>query len=52
LLELLTSDDLAELRESAGIDENSHILVFSTEGDTDPDNYRQIVWNGKCEAST
>jgi diaminopropionate ammonia-lyase len=47
LLELLTSDDLAELREQAGINRDSRILLFSTEGDTDPENYRDIVWNGK-----
>ena len=46
LLELLTSDDLAGLRERAGINRDSRILLFSTEGDTDPDSYRRIVWNG------
>ena len=47
LTELLSSRDLADLREQAGIDEYSQILLFSTEGDTDPDNYRSIVWDGK-----
>ena len=47
LMELLTSNDLAELRKQAGIDTNSRILLFSTEGDTDPENYRNVVWNGK-----
>jgi len=47
LLELLSSDSLAELREQAGINKDSRFLLFSTEGDTDPDNYRDIVWNGK-----
>ena len=47
LLELLTSEDLMELRDKAGINKDSRILLFSTEGDTDPDNYRDIVWNGK-----
>ena len=47
LLELLTSPNLAPLREKAGIDKNSRFLLFSTEGDTDPENYRDIVWNGK-----
>jgi len=47
LLELLTSDDLAELREKADITKDSKFLLFSTEGDTDPGNYRDIVWNGK-----
>ena len=47
LMELLASDDLAELREQAGIGRDSRIVLFSTEGDTDPDNYRRIVWDGE-----
>ncbi|MCL2426623.1 MAG: diaminopropionate ammonia-lyase [Oscillospiraceae bacterium] len=47
LLELLTNDDLADLREQAGVGKDSHFLLVSTEGDTDPDIYRDIVWNGK-----
>ena len=46
LLELLTNDELAGLREQAGFGPDSHILLFSTEGDTDPGNYRSIVWDG------
>ena len=46
LTELLTSGDMAELRKQAGIDKDSHILLFSTEGDTDPDNYKRVVWDG------
>ena len=38
---LLSLDD--EKKEAMGIDENSVILLFSTEGDTDPENYRRIV---------
>lgn len=44
--ELLTDENLKELKEKLKIDENSKILVISTEGDTDPDNYRKIVWEG------
>ena len=47
LTELLASDDLEELRKQAGIGKDSCILLFSTEGDTDPDNYRRVVWDGK-----
>ena len=46
LTELLTADDLAGLRERAGIGKDSHILLVSTEGDTDPENYRRVVWDG------
>lgn len=34
------------LREALGLDETSVVLLFSTEGDTDPDNYRRVVWDG------
>ncbi len=43
---IMKSDDLKDLREELKLDENSVVLMFSTEGDTDPDNYRRIVWNG------
>lgn len=33
-----------ELRETLELDENSTVLMFSTEGDTDPDNYKKILW--------
>ena len=46
LYELLTSGCLAELREQAGIGADSRILLFSTEGDTDPGGYRSVVWDG------
>jgi len=51
LMELLTSDNLKELRKQAGIDRDSRILLFSTEGDTDPGNYRRIVWDGEHPSS-
>ena len=51
LIELLTRPELAQLRKEAKIDMNSHVLLFSTEGDTDPENYREIVWNGKYPTS-
>ena len=43
---LMESDDYKDLRESMGLDHSSKIIMFSTEGDTDPENYRAIVWNG------
>jgi len=51
LTELLTNDNLEDLRKQAGIDKNSQILLFSTEGDTDPENYQRIVWDGKHPSS-
>lgn len=35
---------LKNVAEKLNINENSNILVISTEGDTDPDDYRSIVW--------
>ena len=48
LYSLMTDESLAPLRERLGIDEKSRILLFSTEGDTDPENYRRVVWDGAC----
>lgn len=35
------------LRQDLGLDENAKVLCFSTEGDTDPLRYREIVWQGR-----
>ncbi len=35
-----------DLRSALGLDRSSRVLLFSTEGDTDPDHYRKIVWDG------
>ena len=47
------SKELAGLKDQLGITRDSRILCFSTEGDTDRENYRQIVWDGaytrECE---
>ena len=43
----MTDPEYAELKEAIGLDENSVVLMFSTEGDTDPENYKAIVWEGK-----
>ena len=39
--------ELADIRAQLKLDENSRILFFSTEGATDTENYRAIVWDGK-----
>ncbi len=44
--EILQREDLQEIKDCLELDSNSKILVFSTEGDTDPANYRRIVWDG------
>jgi diaminopropionate ammonia-lyase len=44
---LLQENRYEEIRKRLGLDEESVILLFSTEGETDPVSYRQIVWDGK-----
>ena len=46
LYTIMTDDSYKDLREQLKLDENSEVLLFSTEGDTDPERYRQVVWNG------
>lgn len=46
LLYALMTGRAEGLREALGLDETSVVLLFSTEGDTDPDNYRRVVWDG------
>lgn len=36
----------ADVREKLGLNRDSRVLFFSTEGDTDRENYRSIVWDG------
>ena len=42
----LHDEDAKDLKEALKLNENSNILVISTEGDTDPVRYREIVWDG------
>lgn len=36
----------AELRAQLGLDANSQVLLINTEGNTDPEYFRNVVWNG------
>jgi diaminopropionate ammonia-lyase len=48
LLAALTMDTAyASLREKLGLNSDSIVLLFSTEGDTDPQKYMDIVWDGE-----
>ncbi len=42
----LHDEDAKDLKEALKLDENSVVLVISTEGDTDPVRYKEIVWDG------
>ena len=45
---LMTKPEYRELREALKLDDSSEVLLISSEGDTDPDRYREIVWEGLC----
>lgn len=46
LAKLLHDEEMKEAREQLKLDKHARVLLFSTEGDTDPDMYRKIVWDG------
>jgi len=43
---IMTMDEFKDLKANLDLNESSKILLFSTEGDTDPDRYKEIVWEG------
>lgn len=44
---ILEEEKLKDIAKRLKLDENSKVLVISTEGDTDPVHYRKIVWDGE-----
>ncbi len=44
--EVLQNPGLSNLKDALQLDSASRILCISTEGDTDKENYRRIVWDG------
>ena len=49
LFEIMSDKDNRKIRTDIGLDSGSRVLLFSTEGDTDPDVYRDIVWALKTD---
>lgn len=47
IAELMENDWYRELRESIGLDRFSQVLMFSTEGNTDPLKFRKVIWDGE-----
>ena len=47
LYELMKKDEHQDLRKSLSLDNHAHILLISTEGDTSPEIYEDIVWLGR-----
>ena len=40
---LMTDDRFHKIKEQIGLNQNSRVLIISTEGATDPENYRRVV---------
>ena len=45
---LMTNPEYKDLKEALKLDENSEVLLVSSEGDTDLDRFREITWEGLC----
>ncbi len=45
LFELLSNKEFEKIKEDINLNSNSRVLLISTEGDTDPEVYRDIVWD-------
>ncbi|GIM29257.1 PLP-dependent lyase/thiolase [Clostridium polyendosporum] len=44
---IMQRKELTEIKEKLALNQNSTVILFSTEGATDPVNYRSVVWDGK-----
>ena len=45
---IMTKPEYEDLKNALKLDENSQVLLVSSEGDTDPDRFREITWEGLC----
>lgn len=45
---LMTNPEYEDLKKALRLDGDSEVLLVSSEGDTDPDRYREITWEGLC----
>lgn len=44
---IMETDEYKDLREAIGLDRYSQVLMFSTEGNTDPLKFRKVLWDGE-----
>lgn len=44
----MMDEEMKPMREAMKLDKDSRVLLFSTEGNTDRENYRHILWDGGC----
>lgn len=49
LVELMTKEGYGDYRSMLQLGQASRVLLFSTEGNTDRQNYLDIVWKGHCQ---
>ena len=49
---ILLDEELADMKDKLDLNEHSRLLFISTEGDTDRENYRNVVWRGKYPGVT
>lgn len=47
---LMERNEYKSLRQKLNLNNESIILLISTEGDTDPQKYKDIVWDGDCNS--
>ena len=47
LAAMMTMEEYKDLREAIGLDRYSQVLMFSTEGNTDPLKFRKVLWDGE-----
>lgn len=45
---VMTRPELSDLKNALQLNEDSEVLLVSTEGDTDPKRFREITWEGLC----
>ncbi len=45
---LMTKPEYQELKDALKLDADSQVLLVSSEGDTDPERYHEITWEGLC----
>lgn len=43
---IMERPELKDVREKLQLDRNSHVLLINSEGNTDPNHFRRVVWDG------
>ena len=44
---IMQRSELSQLRDRLGLESDSQVLLLNTEGNTDPDDFRRVVWEGE-----